>query len=381
MTIVTSKAWAGAWVLALACRHPDAPPPDRQAPIAVTASPVHEEPLPVLYRASGIVRGRATVVVSSKITGYVRAVHVHPGDRVEAGQVVAELEANDTRAGVHRQQAELARATDVRAEAEHALEAARATAELANRNLERDQRLVEGGAIPRQAFEQRQAAARAATADAAAAEARLRQATTAIEISRATLAEQQAMLDYTRVVAPFAGRVLERRVDPGALASPGTALLVVDDGGRPRIEAAVEEGLAPHVKLGDPVSVELANRPRPVAGVVGEVVPSVDVQSRAFTVKVDLGDDAGALQPGAFARVELAIGSRARLVVKTSAITALGALDRVYVIEDGSARLRMIARGEARGPWTEVLSGLSPGEQVADDPVQLHDGERVEVRR
>ena len=68
-------------------------------------------------------------------------------------------------------------------------------------------------------------------------------------------------------------------------------------------------------------------------------------------------------------------------MVPTSAITASGALDRVFVVDQGLARLRMITAGESQDGLTEVLSGLAAGEiVVAAPPPDLVDGRRVEVR-
>jgi len=210
---------------------------------------------------------------------------------------------------------------------------------------------------------------------------RLRSVSSSIDEAKASLGEAQATLGYAGIVAPFAGRVLERRVDPGTLASPGTPLLVIGDEGTLRVEAAVEESHVYDVKVGDGASVEIETLPGPLVGTVGEIVPSVDVASRAFLVKIDLPADAGALRPGTFARVSFQVGTRPRLVVPTSALTSFGALDRVFVVDAAHARLRMITRGEARGPWTEILSGLSANETVvAAPPADLRDGAPVEVR-
>ncbi|MGE5181134.1 MAG: efflux RND transporter periplasmic adaptor subunit [Acidobacteriota bacterium] len=353
----------------------------RQAPVAVAVAAAHEEPLAILYRARGTVRGRSTIAVTSKVAGYVRTVAVRSGDQVKAGQLLVELEANDTRAGAGRDRAELAHAMDARVEAESSVDAARAAAELARTSRDRTAKLFAGGAVPRQEMDEADSRARVAEAQLAAAEARLRGAGSSIAMARAAVAESQATLDYARVMAPFAGRVVERRVDPGALASPGMPLLVLDDGASSRVEAAVEESRAASIQLGEPVSVEIAGMPASITGSVGEIVPNVDVASRAFTVKIDLPASAGHVQPGTFARVGFASGTRPRLVVPTTAISSLGALDRVYVVESGAAHLRVIARGEAQNGWTEVLAGLDPGEQVATDPLRLRDGTRVEVRR
>lgn len=371
---------AASFVLA-ACGHAERATDEGTARVPVTVTAAHDEALPVLYRASGTVRGRSTIVMTSKTAGYVRAVHVRSGDTVKQGQLLVELEANDRRAGVDRQRAELEHAMDAKVEAASDVVAARVAAELARTNLARDQKLVESGAITRQAIDQSQAQASAAAAQLAAAEARMRRAASGIDIARAALAEGRATLDYARVTAPFAGRVAERHIDPGALATPAMPLLVLDDGARLRVEAAVEESRGAAIQIGDPVRVEIGNPPTAVEGTVGEIVPNIDVASRAFVVKVDLPATGTAIQPGTFARVGFASGTRARLVVPTAAITPLGALDRVYVVDGELARLRMITRGDAQGPWTEVLSGLVAGEPVVTDPTAVRDGMRVEVKR
>lgn len=337
--------------------------------------------MPETYRASGTVRGKATITITSKSTGYVRAVHVVAGDRVTAGQVLIDLEANDVRAGVTRSRAELDHAVQARAEAESALAAARVQAELAWTTHERDAKLLESGAITRQQYDEIDSKYRASVAQQQMAEARLRAASSSIAMARAGLAEGQATLGYSHVVAPFAGRVVDRRVDAGALASPGMPLLVLDDEASLRVESAVDETRGADIHIGDPVTVDLGPPHGQVIGKVGEVVPNVDVRSRAFLVKIDLPRAAAGLRPGAFARVSFHVGEQPRLVVPTTAISVNGALDRVFVVEKGVARLRMITRGDPQGSWTEVLTGLSPSETVViDPPAELRDGSPVEVR-
>lgn len=379
--------WLCLW--STACGHPDHAPADPGPTVAVSVVTAHEESLPLLYRASGTVRGRSTIVLTSKVAGYVRAVHVHAGDSVTAGQVLVDLEANDSRAGVSRDRAEVAHAMDVRAEADSNVAAARVTAQLAHTNHDRSRKLFDEGAITKQALDQSEAEASSADAHLAAAEARLRGTASAIDVAKASLAAGQVTLDYARVTAPFSGRVIDRRVDPGALASIAMPLLVLDDGASLRVEAAVEESRGSSIRIGDRVDVELASRPASgqrstsssvVEGKVGEIVPTVDVASRAFVIKVDLPASVGGIQPGTFARVGFASGTRARLVVPTTAVSSLGSLDRVYVVDGDVARLRMVALGDVQGPWTEVLSGLSANERVVADPAKLRDGSHVQVK-
>ena len=123
-------------------------------PVAVASAIAHEEPLAELYLASGTVRGRTTITLTSKTAGYVRAVAVHAGDHVTAGQVLVDLEANDVRAGLSRGRAELDHATESRAEAASAVEAARVAAQLASTTRDRAAKLFAGGAITRQEYDE-----------------------------------------------------------------------------------------------------------------------------------------------------------------------------------------------------------------------------------
>jgi RND family efflux transporter MFP subunit len=239
-------------------------------------------------------------------------------------------------------------------------------------------KLFDGGAVTRQELDEAETKARSAAAQLEMAEARLRASSSGIDASRAALAETQATLDYARVVAPFAARIVERKVDPGTLASPGMALLVLDDEAGLRVETAVEESRGAELALGDPVAIEVGGTA--LAGTIGELSPSVDPASRAFVVKIDLSAPS-ALRPGTFARVGFRTGTQPRLVVPATAVTTSGALERVFVIDDATAHLRMITAGETQDGQTVVLSGLSPGERVVTTPPDaLRDGSRVEVR-
>jgi RND family efflux transporter MFP subunit len=347
------------------------------ATVALTAA--HEEKLPTLYRASGTVRGRTTAVLTSKTTGYVRSVDVRPGDHVRAGQVLAVLEANDSAASVRRARAGFDQSMESRVEAENALRAAQAALRIAESTHERVAALFANHTIPQQEFDEAEARLRGAKAQEAMAQALLRGSTSRIDQAKAEVGEAQAMLDYARITAPFAGQVIERRLDPGNLASPGMPLLVVEEEGKLRVETAVEESRAASIRLGETASVEIDALTAPVVGTVGEIVPTVDVASRAFLVKVDLPAEVHGLRPGMFARVGFDVGSRPRLVVPSTAITTNGALDRVFAVDGDRLRLRMVTLGERQGSWIEILSGLARGERVvATASATIHDGARFQ---
>jgi RND family efflux transporter MFP subunit len=371
LLVVAATAFVG-------CNKPEGSSPSSVGrPIPVELTTAHEEPLDALYRTSGTVRGRTTAVLTSKTVGYVRSVDVRAGDRVKAGQVLAVLEANDSSASVRRAHAGFDQSMEARAEAENAVAAAEAALRIAQTTHGRIAALHASEAVSQQEFDESQARLQAATAQAEMARARLRMSGSRISQAKAEVGEAQAALDYSRIVAPFAGQVIERRVEPGVLASPGMPLLVLEQEGRVLVEAPVEESRASSVTLGDTVKVEIEALGKPVVGRVGEIVPTVDVASRAFLVKVDLPPELVGLRPGMFARVSFRVGRKTPLVVPASAITRSGALDRLFVAEGDRVRLRMVTLGEAQGDWTEVLSGLAVGERVVASPAPgIADGAR-----
>lgn len=374
------------FTVASGCSKPAHPTKAEGPAIPVTVAVAREEPFALVYRASGTVRGKNTAILASKTTAYVRNVRVRSGDHVTAGQQLIDLEANDTRASVARAHAAFDQSTEAKTEAENALVAARAAAKMAKSSYDRAAALLQDKAIPQQQFDEAEARWHGASAQEQMAEARVRGVGSRIDEAKAALGEANAMLGYSNITAPFSGRVLERRVDPGALATPGSPLLVIGDEGSLRVEAAVEESRSREVKLGDEADIEIDTLPKPVVGTIGEIVPNVDVASRAFLVKIDLPKETGAplpLRPGTFARVGFHVGTQPRLAVPTTAIHSFGALDRVFVVDDKGSHvhLRMITHGDSRGELTEVLSGLSPNERVVvSPPRELRDGSAVEVR-
>jgi multidrug efflux pump subunit AcrA (membrane-fusion protein) len=344
-------------------------------PVIVKLAQVHEEKLDALYRTNGTVRGRTTAILTSRTMGYVRRVDVRPGDRVVAGQVLAVLDAKDSAASVRRARAGFSVAVESRTEAENGLLAAQAALKIAKSTHARVALLAQSQAITPQGYDEAESQLQAAVAQEEIAQARLRASSSRIDQATAEVGETQAMLDYASIVAPFTGQVIERRIDPGNLASPGMPLLVLEQQGALRVETAVDESRVASIVLGDHAQIEIEALGRSIDGTVGEIVPTVDVASRAFLVKVDLPRELIGLRPGMFGRVGFRVGSRSPLVVPTSAVTQNGALDRVFVAEREHLRLRMVTLGERQGQWTEVLTGLDAGERVVATPAaSLHDG-------
>jgi RND family efflux transporter MFP subunit len=218
---------------------------------------------------------------------------------------------------------------------------------------------------------------------AAAASSRLEAVRSQADAARAQEAGAHTMLGYTRLVAPFAGVVTARMADPGTMASPGAPLLQVDQAGSLQLQATVDESAIAAIRKGMKVQVEINGASSGnMAGTVAEINPAADPNSHSFTVKIDL-PSSSQLRAGMYGTAEFANGSRQAIVIPRSAVVARGSLVCAYALDaQGIARLRYLTLGAAQGNLVEVLSGISPGEQLVDNPFDRElAGKRIEVQR
>ncbi len=348
-------------------------------PIAVTTAAVTEREWPTVYEAVGSVRAKTSSVISSRMTGYVRQVHVSLGEQVKAGQTLVTIDSQDIDSQIRQAEAALAEVHSVQPEIESTVTAAKAQLDLAQTTFARMQDLFAKKSISNQEFDEASAKVRVASANHSLAEAKRAQLTARVQQAEQAIRTAKVAQSYNTIVAPFAGTVTEKPVESGILASPGTPLLTIEQAGALRLEAAIEESRLAQVRVGQSVPVEV-DAVGPLEGRVTEIVPSVDSASRTFIAKIDL-PQRSQLRPGQFGRARFSFGQRKALAIPTAALSVRGQLQMVYVIESGVARSRMVTTGVASGPETEVLSGLSAGDSVVNPLTPaLADGVPVEVR-
>jgi RND family efflux transporter MFP subunit len=183
--------------------------------------------------------------------------------------------------------------------------------------------------------------------------------------------------------------VTERRVDPGALATPGMPLLTVEARGLYRLEATVDERDLKYVHVGASVPVAMneaetadaAGGGPPLNGRVAQIVPAADAASRSFLVKIDLPENKN-LRSGSFGRAAFTRGTRQAILVPQAAVIERGQLQSIYVLTDQNiATLRYVTLGAEKEKQREVLSGLSSGETIVAAPAGRElAGKRIEVR-
>jgi RND family efflux transporter MFP subunit len=349
--------------------------------IAVQTATVSTQQWPDVYEATGTVRARTAAVLSSKVMAYVRQVAVQVGDRVQEGQLLVTLDAQDLDTKVRGAEAAEAEVMSAIPEADSGVAGAKANLDLAQSTFQRMQELASKKSISNQEFDE--ASARLKSAQATYEMARAKRAQ--LDSKRASVQQEirgaTIMRDYTRIAAPFSGVVTAKSVEPGNLAAPGAPLLTIEREGAYRLEASVDESRLPFVKAGQTVDVALESLDRRLTAHVSEIVPAVDVASRSYIVKIDLPAMPN-LRSGMFGRAWFPMGTRKVLTIPPAAMVEHGQLQSVFVIEGGFAHTRLVTTGERAHAAIEVLSGLSEGEKlVSPVPSGLADGAWVEVRQ
>ena len=368
--------------LTSACSSPRSEPAHDAPPVPVTIANAAMSEIGTRFEAGGIVRAAVTTLVASRVMAPVTAVHVRPGDRVRRGATLVALDAREIEANRSRADATSVSAAESVRAAEADLRSAESAVVLARATHDRIRGLFAKRSSTAQELDQAVASLSAAEAQVEAARARLSAATAARDAARAGADSARINVSYSLLAAPFDGVVTERRVDPGALATPGTPLVVLEDATSFRLEVPLDEARAGFVTIGQPVDVRIdepsdSAAPAWVQGRVTEIA-RLDPASHTFLVKIDL--PAGACtRSGVFGRARFAGPVRRALVVPRSAVIPRGQLSFVYLIDgDSRARLRAVSAGAEDGERREVLAGVHEKDAVVvNPPAALTDGARV----
>ncbi len=302
------------------------------------------------YETSGTVAARTVSVIGARTMGTVLSMKVREGDRVSRGQELVALDDRDLAARV-------AAAEYGYRESLKALEEAEQNRRLAEVTFGRYKNLFEDKVISGQEMDQVETQKKVADLG-------YERALEAVNRVRAQLEEVRIMRGFARIVAPHDGVITGKKTDQGSLVTPGSPLLVLEDTSRYRVEASVDQRMAPLVKVGMPVVVLLSSEGKRVAGRIIEVVPAIDPATRSFLVRVDVKN--GTLRSGLYVRVLIPEGRKQALLVPKSAVVEKGQLTGLYVVDgQGVMTYRMVRTGRTFGDRVELLSGVREGETVA----------------
>jgi len=297
-----------------------------------TAIAVRDSVVPSVFEATGTASPRLVADLSTRLMGTVLSVSVQEGAHVRAGQVLLHVDGSDL----------AARSEGVAS----GLEAAKAQLALAEVQARRMRSLVADSAAPRSALDQ--------------AEAELDRARAGWVQAKSQGAELRTNQGYARIVAPFAGRVVSRLVDPGMMAAPGAALLRVEDASVLRIAATTSTTSAQGLVAGKRLRARVDGHD--VEAVVEGVVPSGTGNLTIVNALVQNSRDS--IPSGAVATLLLPRGERSVRLVPASAVQCEGDLEGVWVRTAQGDLRRWIRTGSSYGADLEVLSGLESADTV-----------------
>jgi RND family efflux transporter MFP subunit len=315
------------------------------------------------------------VEVHAKVAGYIRSIHVDVGDHVKEGQVLAVLEVPELAAelsgadaAVRRSEEEIRRAqSDVeRAESSHAA----THSGYARLKQASDSR---AGLVAQQEIDDSRAKDLESEAQVSSAKAQLSAARQQLEMAQANQRQYNAMANYSRITAPFAGVITARLADTGALIQGGTSassgagpVVRLAEVSKLRLVLPVPESIASQIHLGDPVKARVQALNQDFEGKVSRFSDSLDRQTRTMETEIDFANGDGRLIPGMYAEAILSLTKTANeLCVPTEAVARNNSAASVLTVNKQSViEERQIKLGFEGESYIQVLSGLAEGDRV-----------------
>lgn len=308
-------------------------------PVKVNVMTVLAQEAPKLTEVVGTVQPVDRAEIAAKVTGTIDKISVVLGSRVKAGDELIKINAGEISAKLIQAKAQL---------------------EQARRNLEREKKLLKKNAATPETVKSLEET---------------------FKIAEAAHREAAIMLSYATITAPFDGQITQKNANVGDLATPGVQLLQLEDNSNLQVVISVPEALVLQLKLGDTLPIHIPAADVDIQGTVSQIAPAADPLSRTSAVKLDI-KESNLLRSGQFARVALPGTRKDTLFVPTGAVQQFGQMDKIFVVQDNIAHLRLIKTGAMVDQQVEILSGLEPGEKVVaalDD--KIVDGQKVIIEQ
>jgi HlyD family secretion protein len=356
--------------------------------VEVAAAAVSEVSREILL--TGSIRPQQEATIAATLSDRVVAVSVREGDVVKAGQILIRLDSARTRSRLEQAQAGLTAAqkqlallkagarSEQRAMAKSALEAAKSSLEKARLDLERMERLYAEGAAAEQQLESARnyyevmkaqyesAQEQYNLLEAGARPEEIEAVEAAVEQAKAALNYARNDLEDTVLRSPISGVVHYRQVDVGDMPAPGVPLMRIAALEKVYFEATVpEKGLA-ELSVGQPVNISVDALPgESFPGGLERLVPVARADSRDFLARIAVENAEMRLKPGMFARGRVLVESHPEaVVVPRDALLEKDGEKVVFVVKGGRAEERKVVPGLDSNGLTEIVSGVSAGEEV-----------------
>jgi membrane fusion protein, multidrug efflux system len=321
----------------------------RNPPQTVSTITAATQPWQKRLEAVGSTRAEKGADLSAQVPGIVKAIHFQSGAKVEKGTLLVELEAADDVA--HLQ----------------SLKAAEALAQL---NYDRSSHLLKTDAVSKQ------------TADTDLA---------TLKSDQAQVAQQQALIGYKSITAPFSGRLGIRQVDLGQYIAPGTPIVTLQQLDPIFVDFYLPQQALAEIRGGQVVTAKVDTYPDlKFTGKILAINPLVDTASRNVQVRATFGNPDEKLLPGMFVTVDIDVGAPQHYVtLPKTAIYYNSYGDIAYVVKEEAekggekkyvAQQVFVKTGDTRGDQVAVLTGVEPGAVVVSaGQNKLHNGSPVKI--
>jgi RND family efflux transporter MFP subunit len=320
----------------------------------------------------GTMQALTEAPVLARMDGYLKRRLVDIGDRVRAGQILAEIDAPELDQQIHQAEAAVEQAQAAVEQAQANLAQGTANRDLARITAARLTTLTERGIAAQQDRDQSQAQLAAQDANLQAAEKAISAQRSNLGAARANLVRLQTVADYRLVKAPFDGEITLRNVDVGALVSTGTTLLYrIAQTGKLRTYVNVPQTSVAAVHVGQDATLTIADFPgRIFRGTVARTARALDAATRTMLVEVDVPNADGALFPGTYTDVELSdVRPNPPIVVPAAAIVFRSDGAQLAVVQpDGIIHLQKVLVGRDYGDRLEILQGVQEGTAIVAVP-------------
>ncbi|HUB83703.1 MAG TPA: efflux RND transporter periplasmic adaptor subunit [Bryobacteraceae bacterium] len=355
---------------------------DTEALPVVTVTPVTRSGLTSSLVLPGNIQAVTEAPVLARASGYIKSRAVDIGDHVKQGQVLAEIEAPELDQQIRQAQASIDQAGSTMEQSQAALEQGQSNEALARITAERSQKLFDRNVISRQDNDTAQMQYAAQRANVAALTKAVAAAKSSESALRANLARLNELHGYLAVCAPFAGVITMRNIDVGALVNEGSTLLYrIAQTNRLRTYLNVPQADSGSVRTGQRATLVVSDLGgRKFTGQVTRTANALDPASRTLLTEVQVDNSSGALLPGMYSEVDLAVPRAAPpLIIPADTLVVRGSGPQVAVVDtSGVVHYTLIHLGRDFGDHLEVLDGLEAGQLLAVNPGDtIREGARV----
>jgi multidrug efflux pump subunit AcrA (membrane-fusion protein) len=358
--------------------------------VPVQVAPPTRQPMTYSLVANGDISPLMQVELSPKVSGYLEKISVQIGDSVKQGQVIAQIDRAEFLQKVKEIEAKLAqakaaadeieagtRSEDIR-QAEESVKQAKSRYDNAKAQRERMEALYSRQIISRKDFDNADTECAVCEAQLSANQEKLKQlkegarqevregSRAKVKEMEAILAQEQIRLQNTQIIAPFAGEIVRRNVDSGALVSPSTPVVTLIHLETLKAVANVLEKDVGLVKPGMKAKILTEAYPgKPFEGTVVRINKALDLATRTLQAEITIPNPGHLLKPGMFAKIDMVLKEKPdALTVPRDAVLKEGGKEFVFAVEGNQAIRKPVVTGIEQETLVEIVEGVKDGDKV-----------------